>query len=180
VSHKINLLLQISFMGMLMLGLMLFAPTSHSAPITSAQVSPSLDVGPALQLSIPASEQGRFLTVYYAIASKPPIGLNDRQVSIVEIKSAITMPINSMLLQLPAVSFPSLGFRQGFNYVIFVFHAGSRYSWFNPDGSAPADPRGLTPMPNDFAAEKVIALTKFQIVDLATKQGHPDQAIIGF
>jgi len=97
---------------------------------------------PALQINQLGNYRGQYLTVLYAVGSKPVISTSDSQINISQVKASRTINITGDSTTLPSVQVNKEGFRPSYNIVVFVISPSADYSWMNddrtfPDGMAP-------------------------------------------
>lgn len=118
------------------------------------------------------------VTIFYVLATKPLISVNDRQISVSEIRYLWTKKVESAVVSAPPLKLQIVGFRPGFNYVAVVFHAQPNFVWTNADGEVPADPRGLTPQTASSTATHIMTFSKAQLEAIAARQGNPETITI--
>jgi hypothetical protein len=118
------------------------------------------------------------VTIFYVVASKPLITVNDRQISVSEIRYLVTKPVTSAVMSAPPLKLQVVGFRPGFNYVAVVFHSQPNFVWTNANGEAPEDPRGLTAADASTTATHIMTFSKGQIEAIAARQGNPETITI--
>lgn len=92
---------------------------------------------PALQIQKLGNYRGQYLTVLYAVGSKPFISTSRNQISISQIKESRTAFITADSINLPAVQVEKEGFRPSYNMIVLVVSPNANYSWINADGSLP-------------------------------------------
>lgn len=92
---------------------------------------------PSLQINRLGNLRGQYLTVLYAVGSRPFISTDASQINISQVKESRTVYLTSDAVTLPAVQVEKEGFRPSYNIVVFVISAQSNYSWVNADGSVP-------------------------------------------
>lgn len=97
---------------------------------------------PALQVNHLGPLRGQYLTVLYAVGSRPFISANifsssTSQINLSQVKESHTVYITSDTMTLPVVQVAKEGFRPSYNVVIFAVSAQANYSWLNPDGTIP-------------------------------------------
>ena len=122
--------------------------------------------------------QAQYVTVFYAIATKPFVSVNARQIKVSEIHAVATRQVNGPFVSFPPVQLEVDGFRPGYNYVAIVFHAGPNFVWLNGDGTLPTDPRGLNPRVAETVPTLVMTYSKPQLESLAIRQGQPASVVI--
>jgi hypothetical protein len=125
------------------------------------------DTVPSLQVNKLGNFNGQYLTVLYAVGSKPFISTDTSQISVSQIKDSRTIFISSDTMTLPAVQVEKEGFRPSYNIVIFVVSPQSNYSWINTDGTIP---QGSTDTGNH-SSSLISAVNKSDVDDFVTAQG---------
>ncbi|MES2965715.1 MAG: hypothetical protein V4760_17670 [Bdellovibrionota bacterium] len=133
---------------------------------------------PGIQLKNITPFVGQHVTIFYVLATKPLISVNERQISVSEIRYLMTKPVSSAIVAVPPMKLQIVGFRPGFNYIAVVFHAQPNFVWMNADGGVPADPRGLTPQSASTTATHIMTFSKAQIEAIAARQGKPETITI--
>lgn len=133
----------------------------------------------ALQVENLGAYQGKFLTVLYAIGSKPVLSTDNRQTELTEIRAVHTVPIQNGRATIPSVSLPIVGFRPAYNFVMFVVHEQRDFVWTNTT-SVPRDPRGLVANDSNTLALRVAALTKSQLERIAVEQPNAAALLLSF
>lgn len=113
------------------LGLMSGSFSQRSAEAARFEIVPAMDIQ---QLG---NFRGQYLTVLYAVGSRPFISTSASQINISQIKDAKTVYISADSIRLPAVQVEKEGFRPSYNMVLFVVSPRANYSWVNADGSLP-------------------------------------------
>lgn len=104
---------------------------------------------PAMSINKLGNYRGQYLTILYAVGSKPFISTNRNQVTLTQIKESRTVLISSDSVRLPNVQVEKEGFRPSYNMIVFVVSPQANYSWINPDGSIP---QGGTKTSNNMAS----------------------------
>lgn len=117
------------------LGLMSGSVSQRSANAARFETIPSLQVNKL------GNYRGQYLTVLYAVGSRPFISTDSAQINISQVKEARTVYISADSMSLPAVQVEKEGFRPSYNIVVFVVSPQASYSWVNADGSVP---QGMT------------------------------------
>ena len=120
----------------------------------------------------------QYVTVFYVVASKPLISVNERQISVSEIRYLVEKPVNSAIVSVPPLKLQLSGFRPGFNFIAVVFHPKPNFVWTNADGFAADDPRGLTPQSGSTQTTTIMTFSKAQIEAIAARQGNPETITI--
>jgi hypothetical protein len=92
---------------------------------------------PAISVTKLGNYRGQYLTVLYAVGSKPFLTTSKAQVSITQIKESRTFLITSDSQALPEVQVEKEGFRPSYNMIVFVISNQSNYSWINADDTVP-------------------------------------------
>ena len=96
-----------------------------------------LEVIPALNVTKLGNYRGQFLTVLYAVGSKPFIATQVGQVNISQIKDSKTIYLADDSVKLPAVQVEKEGFRPSYNMIVLVVSPQPNFGWINADGSIP-------------------------------------------
>ncbi len=96
---------------------------------------------PALEVQGLKNYRGQYLTVYYAIGSRPFISPDDSKINLSQIKEARSVYITNDTIKLTSTEIEKEGFRPSYNIVMFIVSKEPNYSWVNADGSIPL---GLT------------------------------------
>lgn len=167
--------------GMALAGLVMSGLISTSLPSAKAQNAPATrtETVRSLQIENLGTYQGKFLTVLYAIGSKPVLSTDNRQTELTEIRAVHSVPIQSGRVVVPAVGLPIVGFRPAYNFVMFIIHEQKDFVWVNTL-SAPRDPRGLTPNDSNSISVRVAALTKSQLERVAAEQPNSPALLLSF
>lgn len=92
---------------------------------------------PALQVTKLGNYRGQYLTVLYAVGSKPFLSTAKNQITISQIKESRTAVISGDTLNLPSVQVEKEGFRPSYNMIVAIVSPQPNYSWINADGSLP-------------------------------------------
>ena len=92
---------------------------------------------PALSVSGLGNLRGKYLTLIYAIASRPLIATESSQITVTQVKESRTVYVAADQMTLPAVRVEKEGFRPSYNMVILVTSTQADFSWVNADGSTP-------------------------------------------
>ncbi|MDG0816055.1 hypothetical protein [Bdellovibrio svalbardensis] len=92
---------------------------------------------PSLQINRLGNLRGQYLTVLYAVGSRPFISTDASQINISQVKESRTVYLTSDSVNLPAVQVEKEGFRPSYNIVVFVVSSQANYSWINADGTIP-------------------------------------------
>lgn len=75
---------------------------------------------PSLQINRLGNLRGQYLTVLYAVGSRPFISTDASQINISQVKESRTVYLTSDAVTLPAVQVEKEGFRPSYNIVVFV------------------------------------------------------------
>lgn len=113
------------------LGLMSGAFTERNAQAARFESIPSLQVNKLGNL------KGQYLTVLYAVGSRPFISTDSSQITISQVKESRTVYITEDTMTLPSVQVEKEGFRPSYNILVFIVSTKPDYSWINADGSVP-------------------------------------------
>ena len=92
---------------------------------------------PAMKVNKLGNLKGQYLTVLYAVGSRPFLSTDPSQINITQVKESRTVYITADAMALPAVQVEKEGFRPSYNIVVFVVSPQQNYSWVNEDGSTP-------------------------------------------
>lgn len=122
---------------------------------------------PSLQVNRLGNMRGQYLTVLYAVGSRPFIATDSSQITISQVKESRTVYISDDTLTLPAVQVEKEGFRPSYNIVVFVVSPQPNYSWINADGSAP---QGMT-LTNNHMSSLINAINKTDVDSFVSAQG---------
>lgn len=104
---------------------------------------------PGLQVQKLGNYRGQYLTVLYAVGSRPFISTDSSQITVSQVKEARTVYISDDTMSLPSVQVEKEGFRPSYNMIVFVISSQPNYSWVNADGSVP---QGVTPTNNQMSS----------------------------
>ena len=104
---------------------------------------------PSLQVNRLGNLRGQYLTVLYAVGSRPFISTDSSQINISQVKESRTVYVSSDSVTLPTVQVEKEGFRPSYNIVVFIVSAQSNYSWVNADGTIP---QGMTNTSNHMSS----------------------------
>lgn len=143
------------------LGLMTGSFSDRSAEAARFETIPSLQVNKLGNL------RGQYLTVLYAVGSRPFISMDSTQISITQVKESRTVAITADSMKLPAVQVEKEGFRPSYNIIVFVVSPQPNYSWVNADGSVP---QGMTATANRLSS-LINAINKADVDSFVTAQG---------
>lgn len=128
---------------------------------------------PAMQINSLGNYRGQYLTVLYAIGSRPFIATDASQINLSQVKDSRTVYISADSMQLPAVQVEKEGFRPSYNIIVFVISPQPNYGWVNADGSLP---QGLSATSNR-SSSLVNAINKTQVDSFLQAQG--EGAVLG-
>lgn len=128
---------------------------------------------PSLQINRLGNYRGQYLTVLYAVGSRPFISTDSAQISISQVKEARTVFISADAMTLPSVQVEKEGFRPSYNMVVFVVSPQANYSWVNADGSVPQG-MGRT---NNHMSSLTNAINKTEVDAFIKAQG--ENAVLG-
>lgn len=123
---------------------------------------------PSLQVNKLGNYRGQYLTVLYAVGSRPFISTDSTQISISQVKEARTVYISADSMSLPAVQVEKEGFRPSYNIVVFVVSPQANYSWVNADGSVP---QGMSKTGNQMSS-LVNAINKTDVDGFVSANGE--------
>lgn len=123
---------------------------------------------PALKVNRLGNMRGQYLTVLYAVGSRPFISTNSSQINISQVKEARTVYISDDSMSLPVVQVEKEGFRPSYNIIVFVVSPQANYSWVNADGSIP---QGVTSTSNHMSS-LINAINKSDVDAFLSAQGE--------
>lgn len=129
---------------------------------------------PSIQVNRLGNLRGQYLTVLYAVGSRPFISTDASQVTISQVKESRTVYISADSMSLPKVQVEKEGFRPSYNIVIFVVSPQPNYSWVNADGSAP---QGMT-LTNNHQSSLMNSINKTDVDNFISAQG--EEAVLNF
>lgn len=92
---------------------------------------------PAMTLLKLGNLRGQYLTVLYAVGSRPLLSGDSSQINISQVKESRTVYITDDSISLSKVQVEKEGFRPSYNIIVFVVSPQQNYSWVNADGSVP-------------------------------------------
>lgn len=123
---------------------------------------------PALQVNHLGNFRGQYLTVLYAVGSRPFISTDSSQISLSQVKESRTVYITDDTMSLPSVQVEKEGFRPSYNVIVFVVSPQSNYSWVNADGTVP---QGLS-LTNNHMSSLINAINKKDVEGFVATQGE--------
>ncbi|QDK38360.1 hypothetical protein [Bdellovibrio sp. NC01] len=123
---------------------------------------------PSIQVNRLGNLRGQYLTVLYAVGSRPFISTDASQINISQVKESRTVYVTSDAVTLPAVQVEKEGFRPSYNIVVFVVSPQSNYSWVNADGSVP---QGISATGNHMSSS-ISSINKTDVDSFITAQGE--------
>lgn len=123
---------------------------------------------PALQVNKLGNYRGQYLTVLYAVGSRPFISTDSSQITLSQVKESRTVYISDDTMSLPSVQVEKEGFRPSYNIIVFVVSPQANYSWINADGSVP---QGLS-MTGNHMSSLVNAINKTDVDSFVSTQGE--------
>ena len=107
------------------------------------------EVIPALQIAKLGQFRGQYLTILYAVGSRPLISSDSDEINISQVKESRTIYITDDTMNTPIVQVEKEGFRPSYNIVAFVISSQPNYSWVNNDSTIP---QGVTSTNNHQSA----------------------------
>lgn len=122
---------------------------------------------PSLQVNRLGNLRGQYLTVLYAVGSRPFISTDSTQITISQVKESRTVYISDDVMTLPPVQVEKEGFRPSYNIIVFIVSPQPNYSWINADGSAP---QGMA-MTNNHMSSLTNAINKTDVDGFIGAQG---------
>lgn len=123
---------------------------------------------PALQVNKLGNYRGQYLTVLYAVGSRPFISTDSSQITLSQVKESRTVYISDDSMSLPSVQVEKEGFRPSYNIIVFVISPQANYSWINADGSVP---QGLS-LTGNHMSSLVNAINKTDVDSFVSAQGE--------
>lgn len=123
---------------------------------------------PAIQVNRLGNFRGQYLTVLYAVGSRPFISTDSSQITISQVKESRTVYISADSMSLPKVQVEKEGFRPSYNIVIFVVSPQPNYSWVNADGSAPQG----TSLTNNHLSSLTNSVNKTEVDEFISAHGE--------
>lgn len=123
---------------------------------------------PSLQVNRLGNMRGQYLTVLYAVGSRPFISTDSSQISISQVKESRTVYISDDSMTLPTVQVEKEGFRPSYNIIVFVVSPQPNYSWVNADGSVP---QGMS-LTNNHMSSLINAINKTDVDGFISAQGE--------
>ncbi len=123
---------------------------------------------PSLQVNRLGNFRGQYLTVLYAVGSRPFISTDSSQITISQVKEARTVYISDDAMTLPAVQVEKEGFRPSYNIIVFVVSPQSNYSWVNADGSVP---QGMS-LTSNHMSSLINAINRTDVDGFVSAQGE--------
>ncbi len=144
------------------LGLMSGSVSQRNAEAARFEVIPALNVA---QLG---NFKGQYLTIFYAVGSRPFISTDTSQISISQVKESRTIYLTADEMNTPAVQVEKEGFRPSYNIIVFVVSPQPNYSWVNSDGTIP---QGVTATSNH-ASSLINTLNRTDVDAFVKAQGE--------
>lgn len=144
------------------LGLMSGSVSQRSAEAARFEAIPSIQVNRL------GNMRGQYLTVLYAVGSRPFISTDSSQITISQVKESRTVFISADSMSLPPVQVEKEGFRPSYNIVIFVVSPQPNYSWVNADGSAP---QGMS-LTNNHMSSLINSINKSDVDNFISAEGE--------
>jgi hypothetical protein len=141
---------------------------------TKSAKAAKLETVSSIQVNKLGNYKGQYLTVMYAVGSRPFISTDPSQLNISQVKESRTVYITGDNVTLPQVQVEKEGFRPSYNIVVFVVSPQQNYSWVNADGTAP---QGMPTTPNRLT-NKISAINKSDVDSFVTAKG--DKAVMPF
>lgn len=126
------------------------------------------EVIPSLQVNRLGNFRGQYLTVLYAVGSRPFISTDSAQITLSQVKESRTVYISDDVMSLPSVQVEKEGFRPSYNIIVFIISPQPNYSWVNADGSAP---QGGT-LTNNHLSSLTNAINKSDVDGFVSAQGE--------
>lgn len=139
---------------------------------TKSAKAAKLETVPSIQVNKLGNYKGQYLTVMYAVGSRPFISTDPSQLNISQVKESRTVYITGDNVTLPQVQVEKEGFRPSYNIVVFVVSPQQNYSWVNADGSAP---QGM-PTTSNRLKNKISAINKSDVDSFVNAKG--DKAVM--
>lgn len=126
------------------------------------------DSVPSLQLNRLGNYRGQYLTVLYAVGSRPLISTENSQINLTQIKEARSVLITGDVVTLPSAQMEKEGFRPSYNLIVFVISPQPNYSWVNSNGSVP---QGMT-VTNNRMSSLINAVNKSDVDSFVNTHGE--------
>ncbi|HEX7673247.1 MAG TPA: hypothetical protein VF412_03700 [Bdellovibrio sp.] len=123
---------------------------------------------PSLQVNRLGNFRGQYLTVLYAVGSRPFISTDASQINLSQVKESRTVYLTADSVTLPPVQVEQEGFRPSYNIVVFVVSNQSNYSWVNADGTTP---QGMTASSNH-SASIINSINKTDVDSFVSSSGQ--------
>ncbi|QLY24288.1 hypothetical protein [Bdellovibrio sp. KM01] len=139
---------------------------------TKSAKAAKLESVPSIQVNKLGNYKGQYLTVLYAVGSRPFISTDASQLNISQVKESRTVYITGDSVTLPQVQVEKEGFRPSYNIVVFVVSPQQNYSWVNADGSSP---QGM-PATSNRLSNKFNAVNKSDVDSFVASKG--EQAVM--
>lgn len=133
---------------------------SGSVSLKSAQAA-RFETIPAVKVTSLENYRGQYLTVLYAVGSRPFTSNDSSQLSLSQVKDSRTAYITSDSMSLPSVQVEKEGFRPSYNMIVVVVSPSADFGWVNADGS---QPQGSPPTNN----KEILALNVINKTDVAS------------
>lgn len=140
---------------------------SGSVSYRNAQAA-RFETVPSIKVNQLGNYRGQYLTVLYAVGSRPFISTDSNQITVSQVKEARTVYISDDSMSLPPVQVEKEGFRPSYNVIIFVISPQPNYSWVNADGSVPD---GMT-VTNNRMSSLINAINKSELDGQISIQGN--------
>lgn len=125
------------------------------------------EVIPALNIAKLGNYRGQYLTILYAVGSRPLIAQDSDQINVSQVKESRTLYITDDVMKTPIVQVEKEGFRPSYNIVAFVISSQPNYSWLNADGTIP---QGVTST-NNHKSALINTVNRDSLETFATKNG---------
>ncbi len=109
---------------------------SGSVSLKNAQAA-RFETIPPVQITHLGNYKGQYLTVLYAIGSRPFISTEATQLTLTQVKDSRTVYITSDKMALPAVQVEKEGFRPSYNMIVVIVSPKADFGWVNADGTRP-------------------------------------------
>lgn len=90
---------------------------------------------PKMEVQKLGNFKGQYLTVFYAVGTRPFIATDSSQFTLSEVKAIKTERIAEDLVTFPAIELQKQGFRPGYNLVVMVISPEANVSLTNANGA---------------------------------------------
>ena len=92
---------------------------------------------PELEIQGLKEYKGQYLTVFYALGSRPFFSTDNSKIHLSQIKDSRSVYIASEKIRFASTEIEKEGFRPSYNIVVFVVSKNPNYTWVNANGESP-------------------------------------------